>query len=52
MQPLFETAVTGVDVPDMNHAAEVQAHAQVDRLARELHVQRKAAVGLDAIIHQ
>lgn len=52
MQPLFETAVTGDDVPGMNHAAEVQAHAQVDRLARGLRVQRKAAVGLVAIVHQ
>ena len=52
VQPLFETAVIGVDVLDMDGAVDAHARVQIDRLVREVCVLRKAAVGPVAIAHQ
>ncbi len=45
VQPLFETAVIGVDVLDMDGAIDAHACVEIDRLVREVRVLRKAAVG-------
>ena len=44
VQPLFETAVIGVDVLDMDGAVDAHTRTQIDRFVREVRVLRKAAV--------
>ena len=52
IEPLFEAAVIGIDVLDVDSALDAQASAEVDGVVRDVGILRKVAVGRIAIADQ